>query len=127
MKQVNRVGTRVDVPIRLQELATLKNGWLDGEGIAPKRDELSLLLKLFNNYFDFGLPLPYVYPTLTGGIQMEWRYSNYDVSLDVDFNTNSAYFNALNLVTGAEEDYSIEFTTAEGWEAINKSLNEMIL
>ena len=65
-----------DVESRLDELALLEDGWLDGEGdaISP------LLIQLVRDKFHKpeGLPQPFVYPTPEGGITVEWVFSSED-------------------------------------------------
>lgn len=82
---------------RLEYLDELGDGWLDGqgvsissEGIAHLKGELALLIG------ERGLPEPFLYPTLTGGVQAEWSLGSWEVSATFSFDP---YFRA----EGAEE------------------------
>ena len=75
----------LDVPSRLCELRRLKNGWLDGEGVAPAPEFLDWLAGTFDRLYPDELPLPHIYPTVEGGVQAEWSLSSHEVSLSIDF------------------------------------------
>jgi len=59
---------------RLDELRRLNAGWLDGEGSPLNPAALAELGELFELYYPADLPLPYMFPTVSGGIQLEWRF-----------------------------------------------------
>ena len=57
---------------RLEELAALKPGWLDGEGLAVSKDALRTAESFLFHVLDAQISRPGVFPTPEGGIQMEW-------------------------------------------------------
>ena len=73
-----------DVTFRLEELAALQNGWLDGTGVAPDKDALPKLARLFDTSFDSDLPLPFLYPIPEGGLQAEWNLGDWSVTLEIE-------------------------------------------
>lgn len=58
--------------VRFDEIKLLKSGWLDGEGEALDPAALDELSRLFTAYYPSELPQPFVFPTLTGGVSLEW-------------------------------------------------------
>ena len=74
----------LDVTLRLDELAKLEDGWLDGKGKAPAKEKLEWIADTFESSFDTGLSLPHLYPTAEGGVQAEWSLNDWEVSLDID-------------------------------------------
>ena len=62
----------LDFGAQLDELRLLQDGWLEGEGIAPPSAGLDWLHDAFDRHFPDEAPLPYLYPTETGGVQAEW-------------------------------------------------------
>lgn len=60
---------------RLQELAELRPGWLDGSGQPPTRQSIQAAEALLFALIESRLPRPGIFPTPEGGIQMEWRES----------------------------------------------------
>lgn len=68
-----------DFAARVDELAALEDGWLDGGGVAPDVRMLRALAGVVTIANErYGAPLPYAYPTEDGGVSLEWG------DLDVD-------------------------------------------
>lgn len=57
---------------RLEELASLPDGWLDGDGRAVSKEAIQTAETFLFKVLDAGIARPGVYPTPDGGIQMEW-------------------------------------------------------
>lgn len=114
--------------MRLDELAALKPGWLNGKGLSLDKKSLTLLANLFNEYFSPELPLPYLYPTAEGGVQAEWTLNSWEVSLDVELPSLEATFHAFNVDTYDEKDFDGDLMLDEGssiWGQINTELLAM--
>jgi hypothetical protein len=114
-----------DIANRLKELSLLQNGWLNGEGVAPKKENLDWLLGAFENYYDSTLPIPYLYPTVDGGIQAEWTNEHYDVSLNIDLKTKKAFYQELNHDTDATEETTLLLNRGEDWQLLNNKLQSI--
>lgn len=74
---------------RLDELAKLEKGWYDGEqGKAiPNIEEFK---KLFLASQTLSLESTYIYPTIDGGLSIEWDFQKFHATLDVDMKTFEA-------------------------------------
>jgi hypothetical protein len=114
----------LDIETRLEELAQLRDGWLDGKGRAPEGNALLLLAQAFDEYYAPDLPLPYLYPTAEGGVQAEWTLGAWDVSLEITLPAMEAHYQALHLKTGesSELDLTLAIDDGAGWEKLNTSL-----
>ena len=88
---------------RLDELGRLKEGWLDGEGMAPCQTGLAWLASVFGDAYPDDLPLPCLYPTVEGEVQAEWSLPPYEVSLEIDLRRHTGEWNALNLETDDDD------------------------
>lgn len=123
----------LDVTLRLDEIAELKDGWLDGNGVAPNPEKLRLLAKAFDNSFKADLQLPHLYPTPEGGIQAEWSLDDWEVTLDINLTTLQAAYQAIRMAaptTGLQhQDNNREYTLAldknEGWTQLNEALRQV--
>jgi hypothetical protein len=69
---VNRYVTIVEFMDRLEELKSIKVGWLDGTGEKPGTEGIDWIGHFFENIAPAGTWLPSLYPTPEGGIQAEW-------------------------------------------------------
>lgn len=111
-----------DVTLRLEELALLQDGWLDGKGLAPNKDALPKLAKLFDTSFDSDLPLPFLYPTPEGGLQAEWNLGNRSVTLEIELEELSATYHALDLTSGDSDELGFALDRPQGWARLNDVL-----
>ena len=84
---------------RIDELRLLKVGWLEGRGLVPSTAEFDWLESFFAESYPAALPTPYIYPTEDGGVQLEWRTGNQDISLEIDFSDRTGDLHGLNTET----------------------------
>jgi hypothetical protein len=112
----------LDTMLRLGELGELADGWLNGKGKAPTKENLSWFQAAFESNFGPDLPLPYLYPTPEAGIQAEWSMGIWEASLDINFNNKTGYFHALNLSDESERQDTFALEASSGWEALNAQL-----
>ena len=115
----------LDVPSRLCELRRLKNGWLDGEGVAPAPDFLDWLAGTFDRLYPDELPLPHIYPTVEGGVQAEWSLSSHEVSLSIDFATRAGEWHVLNADTTAEDRKLLNLADDNDWIALAQDIRSL--
>jgi hypothetical protein len=114
----------LDIETRLEELAQLRDGWLDGKGRAPERAALLRLAQAFDEHYAPDLQLPYLYPTAGGGVQAEWTLGAWEVSLEITLPAMAAQYQALHLKTGEsrELDLTLAGDDGAGWTALNAAL-----
>jgi hypothetical protein len=106
----------MDVGARLEEISSLSDGWLEGKGVAPSTSDLKWLAGQFETNYSDRLPAPYLYPTGEGGVQAEWSLNPWEVTLDIDLKSKSAYWHALNQTTDEEREQEIDLASIEGWK-----------
>lgn len=116
----------LDVATRLDVLAELEEGWLDGKGHAPDKTELAWLSTKFDTLYDPTLPLPYLYPTAEGGVQSEWSLGDWEISLEIDLGEKTAEWQALNLKTQECREQSLNLVKLEDWQSLNQNLQELL-
>jgi len=80
---------------RLDALSCLKDGWFDGQGLAPDRDKLLLLSEKLETYYPERIPLPTVVPTQEGNLLFEWDTVG-SPSLDIAVDSLTADFHAFD-------------------------------
>ena len=102
--------------VRLNELRSLEDGWLDGEGEAPPQAGIEWLESFFIANFD-NVNLPYLYPTEAGGIQAEWTLGNRELVLDVDLNNKKGYWHEMDMATMEDDDKILTLDSIDdvGW------------
>ena len=111
--------------MRVAELSQLRDGWLNGEGLALQPEGLQWLSDAFELNYDYELPLPHLYPTPEGGVQAEWMFGREDVSLNVDLERKVGAYNRLNLDTDDAEDAEIALDDDTGWQKLNGMLTTL--
>ena len=115
----------LDVSVRLHVLSALADGWLDGKGLAPAKDGLRWLAQAFDDKFDAGLVLPYLYPTPEGGVQAEWSVGDWEVSLEMDLLQKTGEYQAVNVTTHEVADALLALGGDDGWQALNQQLSDI--
>ena len=112
----------LDVSTRLDELSALRDGWLDGEGMALNPDGLRWFANSFEQYYDEKLPLPRLYPTAEGGIQAEWTCGNNEVSLEINLLTKKSSYQTMDTVSLDSTELEIDLSSEDGWKTLNEAL-----
>jgi hypothetical protein len=112
----------LDVTARMEELAELKDGWLDGKGLAPDKVALDWLAHSFAINFDPELQLPYLYPTAEGGIQAEWSIDDSEVTLEINLLQKTAEYQSLQLSTQHCDEGILNLSEQSGWQQLNERL-----
>lgn len=108
----------LDISARLDELRSLRDGWLDGAGKAPGIQELTRLENLFDaHYPDTVLP-PHLYPTPHGNISAEWSLDPYEVSTEIDLQDMTAQLHSLNLNDDSERSEKLNLADDSGWRRL---------
>ena len=115
----------LDVPSRLEELASLEPGWLNGEGIALQKENLDWFAEIFETNYDPALPLPHLYPTPTGGIQAEWSSFTHDISLNIDLPKKSAFYQSWNRISDELDELTLKLSEDSDWQLLNQKLTQL--
>lgn len=82
--------------LRLQErlavLGIMEYGWYDGEeGRPPTEKALFSAQKVIAALIDCGMSKPYIYPTIPGGVQVEWDVGEGDWDVEVVFDPDGSF------------------------------------
>jgi len=106
----------MDVNGRLEELGKFEEGWLDGEGKVPSKEELRWLGECFDLYFPEGLKRPYLCLTEDGGIFAEWPSDTANLSLEINLSNRQAHWHELDLFDDSSMENDIDLNNFESWE-----------
>lgn len=117
----------LDIETRLEELALLQDGWLDGKGRALDKASLIRLAQLFDARFSADLPLPHLYPTPEGGVQAEWTLGSWEVSLEISLPDLAADYQAVHTATGETREQTLSLAAEDGadWTTLNAALTQL--
>jgi hypothetical protein len=119
-----KMGNESKLDLRMKELAALPDGWLNGEGSRLNKDGLARFAK----EFDKSLPLPHLYPSVSGNLWAEWTFGDYEVSLDVDLQTLSAEYQSVSIMgdTDLSTERTIDLSAPAGWFRLRELLKELM-
>lgn len=115
-----------DVPARLDELRGMRDGWLDGSGLAPKSAGLDWLSDAFERHYPDDMPLPYTYPTFKGGISMEWSAENNAVILEIDIDAHSAEWLWFDRESDRESERTLNMDDIADWQWLGSELRSKL-
>ena len=112
----------LDVPARLDEFRAMKDGWMDGEGLAPNHVGLDWLAAAFERHFPDEASLPYTYPTPTGGVQLEWSLGIQDISLEINLETHQAQWHRLDMASDIDDEKDLNLNDATDWKWLSTEI-----
>ncbi len=115
----------MDVASRLDEFRTLKNGWFEGKGVAPKSEHLDWLADQFESNYPDNLASPYLYPTAEGGVQAEWSLGTWETTLEIDLLSKKAYWHAMNTASDDDVEKAIDLGQLDGWKWIAEEVTRV--
>jgi len=113
----------LDVSLRITELSELKEGWYNNQGQAPDAASLLKFEQLFKDNFGSNLPLPTIFPTLEGNIQLEWTIGSKEVSLEINLSTFISELVSVDTDNQNVEEIYFDLNTSEKWNNLNTHLN----
>ena len=94
----------LDVPARLDEFRGLRDGWLEGEGLAPNHEGLDWLSVSFERIFPDDLPLPYLFPNPEGGIEAEWTLGEHSVVFEINLDAHRGHWLSFDKQSDDDEE-----------------------
>ena len=115
----------LDIGAQLDDLRTIQDGWLEGGGQAPPGPGLDWLSAVFDQHFSEVAPLPYLYPTETGGVQAEWSLGPNEVTLEIDLTTHKAEWHVLSIDTNDVSERTLNCDDANDWKWLVDRLDGM--
>lgn len=116
----------MDVALRLDELAQLKTGWLNGKGRGFDRGRLDRLAAQFDRYYSSEFPMPHIYPTAEGGVQAEWSMGDWEVSLEINVDSLNSEYQAFNVSTRDTNEHEISLAAEAGWIFLRDQLSQVV-
>ena len=134
-QQTEKARHPLDVPSRLDEFRSLRDGWADGMqyagdwgngyGKAPSHAGLDWLAAAFTRHYPADAPLPYTYPTPEGGVQMEWSYGVNDITLEIDLETRRGEWFWFERNSDAEQEKDLDLDDAAAWAWVGGEVSRM--
>jgi hypothetical protein len=92
---------------RLDEIAAVADGWLDGDGTAPDQSVIKRARRVLADLLiDFDVARPRLFPTPDGGVQAEWALDDRATTLTFEPD-GSLYAMSLDVSSGAAEQPQI--------------------
>ena len=112
----------LDPRVQLEKLPGLRDGWLDGEGLALSVALLARVGNWLEDYLSEDTPLPRLYPTPEGGVEAEWLIGRLDVSVEFDEAAGIVEWHAMNLDTGKAEVKTMEFDDTAALDELGRTM-----
>ena len=105
----------LDVASQLDDLRSMENGWLDGDGLAPASHLLDRIAESFDIHYPDDAELPYLYPTAEGGVQAEWTLGAHEISLTFHPTDSVGEWHDLALDSDEEDTRELDLTEDRDW------------
>lgn len=105
-----------ELPARLDEFRQLRDGWLEGAGLAPIPAGLDWLAAEFVRRFPGDCRPPQAYPTEDGGVRLEWSHCNHAMILEIDLTARRGDWLWFDRDSDAEHEKALNLENAADWE-----------
>lgn len=109
---------------KIDALASLSDGWLEGNGIAPTSNNLNWLANEVAKFFPETLEYPSVAPTEDGHVIFEWIRPRIRIELEVNFSDQRLELYATNLT---KEEFVEECFNREHWNGAFSKVSELLV
>ena len=106
----------LDVANQLSRFRDMKDGWYDGEGKAPAISDLEWLSEHYDKFVPNDIMLPNIFPTLEGGIEMEWAHKNNAISFEIDLETHQGRWFWFDHNSDDEKERTLQLDDEESWK-----------
>ncbi len=93
---------------KIDGLAWLEDGWLEGGGVAPARQNLSWLMDEVKREFPVSLEHPAVVPTEEGNVVFEWIRPKARIELEVNFGESKLELYATDVEADTFEEEAFD-------------------
>lgn len=120
-----RILKQLDVPAQLDKLRGMKNGWLDGDGVAPSHHGLDWLSRVFKKYYPDDAVPPHTYPAPDGGIDMEWSVAEREISLEINLEKHNGEWIWYDIGTGSSDERVLNLDKSSSWKWIADQICNM--
>jgi hypothetical protein len=97
---------------RLDQLASLEAGWLDGDGVPPDGVVIARARRILADLMSFEVPRPRVFPTAEGGVQAEWTVDSHEISVTFEPD-GKLYAVSVNVASGETREPELTADDAE--------------
>ena len=102
---------------QIEGLAALEDGWFEGHGKAPEKEQLAWVADQLVATFPEDLLFPHVGPTPEGGLFLEWVQNTARISAEILFPGHACELQATNTATGETTDVELNLDADDAWPA----------
>ena len=124
----DRANRRRKISDRLAYLATLEDGWFEGRGVSLDKAGLRWLdCQIDNHFVSTDLPMPFLFPTVPGGVMMEWSLERFECAIEIDLKARTGPWLDVNLETdeGIDEEI-LDLDSSDGWQWLIDRLRRFV-
>ena len=103
---------------RLEYLSTVEDGWFEGRGVALDKAGLRWLdQQIAEHYVDTDWPLPFLCPSVDGGVIGEWMLERHTCVIEIDLDARTGSWVDVEMESGdGIEERILDLDSADGWQ-----------
>ncbi|WP_299343143.1 hypothetical protein [uncultured Pseudoxanthomonas sp.] len=100
---------RIAFQERLDELAELKEGWLEEGAPAPSKTTIDATRPFLEALTQSsGISSPFIYPSAEGGVALEWTLGDWEISGTLEADSSILHLHALNMESDQEITHELD-------------------
>ncbi len=115
----------LDINLQINKLLKIEDNWHGPDSLSPSKIKLKEFSEIFSHKYNDTNPLPAVYPTFDGNIQLEWTINNNEVSLEINLTTLQSEISILDTISDKFIEKSFDLNIDEDWSVLNKYITNL--
>jgi hypothetical protein len=115
-----------DVNVRLNQLSKLEDNWFEGYGKKLNKEALLKIGEAFKVSFDPKNPLPAIFPTPEGNLQLEWKKGTKEIVLEINLSNFHSSFVFFDNNENNEYEEDILLKDENDWEKLNELIEKYL-
>jgi hypothetical protein len=115
-----------DISVRLNQLSKLEDNWFEGHGKKLNNDALLKIGEGFKTSYNPKNPLPAIFPTPEGNLQLEWKKGNNEIALEIDLSNYLLNFVFFDNQKDIDYEENFQLRNENDWEKLNGLLEKYL-
>ncbi len=103
---------------QLDKLSNIENGWNGPDSKGPRYEDIDWVRSILARYWLSDMPTPFIFPTESGGFNMEWYIGNTNHGLEINCTTHIGFWEFWDSKSGQEYQEILELCQTVNWRKI---------
>lgn len=100
---------------QLNMLSTIEDGWNGPDSKGPRPEDVNWIRYILARHWLSDMPTPFIFPTESGGFNMEWYIGNINHGMEIDCINHIGFWEYWDRKSGQEHQEILELCQTAVW------------